>query len=84
MVTTTKCFENSAIACKVYDYGTTGGSPPVSAVVYSGFYAVVTTNCPLDDYIPLFLIFTAGVALFQIRKRNMRFVNENINHHGRF
>lgn len=67
LITSTRCFEDSAIPCVVYDYGTTGSSPPASAVVYSGYYAVVTTNCPIDDYIPVFFIFTALITAARLR-----------------
>lgn len=72
-----RCPLNMNTTCYLYNYNGT----------FKTFGYVTdfdATNCPLDDYIPLFLIFTAGVALFQIRKRNMSFANENINHHGRF
>ncbi|WP_316832750.1 hypothetical protein [Pedobacter aquatilis] len=68
ITTATRCFETTGITCVVYQYGTTGATPPGTAVVYSGFYGQVTTNCPIDDYIPIFFIFTAGFAFFQIRR----------------
>jgi len=81
VITPTKCFENSGIACKVYDFGTTGTTPPSSAVIYTGYYALVTTNCPIDDYLPLLFIFTAGIAFFQVRKKHSIIKDENFHHY---
>lgn len=81
LITATKCFQDTGIPCKVYDYGTTGSSPPVTAVVYTGYYATVTTNCPIDDYTPLFFIFTAGIGFYNIHKRN-KYLHENIIDYG--
>lgn len=81
VITSSICFEDSGISCRVYDFGTTGTTPPSAAIIYTGYYAVVTTNCPIDDYIPLLFIFTAGIAFFQIRKKQASIKDENLHHY---
>lgn len=36
--------------------------------------------CPIDDYIPLLFIFTAGFAFFQIRKGKLLLKDEDLYH----
>ncbi|MCX2431333.1 MULTISPECIES: hypothetical protein [unclassified Pedobacter] len=38
--------------------------------------------CPIDDFIPLLFIFTAGISFLTISKRLLPFKNENIHYHG--
>ena len=38
-------------------------------------------ECPVDDFIPLLFIFTAGVSFLTIRKKPLRFKNENIHNY---
>jgi len=79
-VTSTKCFETSGIACKVYEFGTTPATSP-KVIVYSGYYAIVTTNCPIDDYVPLLFIFGAGIAFLRIRKKLSVTEDEDFNYY---
>ncbi|MCZ4221826.1 hypothetical protein [Pedobacter rhodius] len=69
LVTSVKCFDTSNIPCNVYQYGTTAASPSAAEIVYTGYYALVTTDCPIDNYIAVFFIFTAGFSIFYIRKK---------------
>ena len=82
LVTSTRCFQDTGIPCKVYAYGTTGASPSDAAKIYSGVYATVTTNCPTDDFLPAFFIFTAGIAFLQIRRKTSVIKYEGIHNHG--
>lgn len=77
LITPDRCFNTTNIPCQVYIYGTSSSSPGLSDVQYSGFYAVVTTNCPIDDYVPAFFIFTALITAVRLRKSR----HENINHY---
>lgn len=82
LVTSTKCFDTTNIPCNVYRYGTTAALPQATEIVYSGYYALVTTNCPIDNYIPVFFIFTAGFSIICIRKKSFKKLNENIPDNG--
>jgi len=41
-------------------------------VFYLGYYAVVTTNCQIDDYIPASVIFTILIAIGRLTKFGMK------------
>ncbi|WP_316736101.1 hypothetical protein [Pedobacter aquatilis] len=80
-LTATRCFNTTNIPCEVYIYGSSTITPASTSVIYAGYYAVITTNCPIDDYVPVFFIFTAGIGCISIANRQKN-INENIHHNG--
>lgn len=68
VVTPKKCFQESGPPCSVYKPGTTGANPPPTEVIYYGTYAIVIP-CPIDDYVPLVLLGSAGIGVFILKKR---------------
>lgn len=76
-----ECIIDTGSGCTVYKSGTTGTS--TADIMYSNGIegTLYSYPCPIDDYIPLLFIFTAGLAFFQIKKRKVNLNNENIPHH---
>lgn len=79
------CIRDIGGLCTIYQqYEISPGPPQVvgTRVYETGVYASINpTNCPIDDYIPLLFIFTAGIAFFQIRKRQASLKDENLHHY---
>ena len=70
-------------SCTVYQNYLLPDGITVSTRIYkSGMYTSISlTNCPVDDYIPLLFIFTAGIAFLQIRKRLALIKDEDLHHY---
>ena len=69
-----RCPLADQIPCYLYNFNGT-----LKAVGYVTDFSI--DNCPIDDYIPLLFIFTAGIAFFQIRKRQASIKDENLHHY---
>jgi hypothetical protein len=83
LITSAVCFDDSSTTCVVYKFGTTGANPPLTQILYSGFYAQIV-GCSLDDYVLVLLIFTIGIVYFKIKSNHPFIINESYNHHGSF
>jgi len=62
--------------CYLYNYNGT-----LRATGYATDFDI--NNCPIDDYIPLFAIFAAGIAFIFLKRKEMQSINENNHHHRR-
>ncbi|WP_231426306.1 hypothetical protein [Pedobacter sp. Leaf250] len=64
-----RCGNSIALSCTVY-WAISSVHPSGNDIRGYGFLADYSIEyCPIDDYIPLLIIFTAGVAFIQIRKK---------------
>jgi hypothetical protein len=62
-------------ACPRYDYNAATVTSERCAIngVYNASYRVLIftpLNCPLDDYIPYFILATGGLGFFYLRRKN--------------
>lgn len=65
--TSSRCIETIGAFCTVYKYGA-GANPTASDVLYTGYYAIMI-DCPVDDYIPVLIIFTIGIVVSRYKKQ---------------
>ncbi|PWS31661.1 hypothetical protein [Pedobacter paludis] len=66
--------------CYVYWQASTPWHPAgdLRGVGYLNDYSY--TACPIDDYMPLLFIFTAGFSFFKMRRRSVHLNENNLNH----
>jgi hypothetical protein len=76
-----RCSSGILTSCTIINKsdGTIFNSPTYGSVGELSDFSI--DNCPIDDYIPLLFIFTAGTAFFQIRKRQASIKDENLYHY---
>ncbi|MBC6112196.1 hypothetical protein ACFOG5_10545 [Pedobacter fastidiosus] len=75
------CIKDLGGSCDIYQQykmadGTTG-----IRIYMSGTYANIDPlNCPIDDYLPLFFIFTASFTFLKLKQERILLNENNLNH----
>lgn len=78
-----RCSSGISTTCSIVNKsnGTIFNSPTYGSVGELSDFSI--DNCPIDDYVPLIFIFTAGIAFLKVTKRQALIKDEDLHHYRR-